>query len=193
MYRQLLARNGLFVIFFPMLFYRSPPRIPQVHIPEEPVLQVASALCVEINGAFVVLRSIAAGKDLKKFLIVCFLYISSLLFLQVHPVFEVDHLILLLYFDFSRIILITATYGSEIYYCRVLHYLINSIISGVHVLPSLTNYIELDYCFWFTLWFLKLLVCIHVRLSLDCGSCQLWGVGAISWPCFIYVWPSKLI
>ncbi|KAJ6400654.1 RETICULON-LIKE PROTEIN [Salix viminalis] len=49
---------------------KSPPRIPQVHIPEEPVLQVASALCVEINGAFVVLRSIAAGKDLKKFLIV---------------------------------------------------------------------------------------------------------------------------
>lgn len=49
---------------------KSPPRIPQVHLPEEPVLQVASALCVEINGAFVVLRSIAAGKDLKKFLIV---------------------------------------------------------------------------------------------------------------------------
>ncbi|KAL3572063.1 hypothetical protein D5086_025967 [Populus alba] len=49
---------------------RSPPRIPQVHLPEEPILQVASALCVEINGAFMVLRSIAAGKDLKKFLIV---------------------------------------------------------------------------------------------------------------------------
>ncbi|PNT03484.2 hypothetical protein POPTR_014G091200v4 [Populus trichocarpa] len=29
---------------------KSPPRIPQVHLPEEPVLQVASALCVEING-----------------------------------------------------------------------------------------------------------------------------------------------
>jgi hypothetical protein len=89
-----------------MLFYRSPPRIPQVHLPEEPVLQVASALCVEINGAFVVLRSIAAGKDLKKFLIVCFLNISSLLFLQVHLVIEVDHLIFLPYFVFSRIILI---------------------------------------------------------------------------------------
>lgn len=49
---------------------KSPPRIPQVHLPEEPILQVASALCVEINGAFMVLRSIAAGKDLKKFLIV---------------------------------------------------------------------------------------------------------------------------
>ncbi|EEF50599.1 reticulon-like protein B5 [Ricinus communis] len=49
---------------------KTPPRIPQVHIPEEPVLQVASALTMEINHGFAVLRSIASGKDLKKFLVV---------------------------------------------------------------------------------------------------------------------------
>ncbi|KAK1588211.1 hypothetical protein Q3G72_020961 [Acer saccharum] len=47
---------------------KSPPRIPEVHIPEEPVLQVAAALRIEINRALVVLRDIASGKDLKKFL-----------------------------------------------------------------------------------------------------------------------------
>jgi len=49
---------------------KSPPKIPEVHIPEEPVLQIASALRVEINGGFALLRNIASGKDLKKFLIV---------------------------------------------------------------------------------------------------------------------------
>ncbi|KAF2297881.1 hypothetical protein GH714_004861 [Hevea brasiliensis] len=47
---------------------KSPPRIPEVHIPEEPVLQVAAALRIEINQAFSVLRDIASGRDLKKFL-----------------------------------------------------------------------------------------------------------------------------
>ncbi|OAY62229.1 reticulon-like protein B5 [Manihot esculenta] len=49
---------------------KTPPRIPQVHLPEEPFLQVASALTFEINRGFAVLRDIASGKDLKKFLIV---------------------------------------------------------------------------------------------------------------------------
>ncbi|OIW09943.1 hypothetical protein TanjilG_32092 [Lupinus angustifolius] len=47
---------------------KSTPKIPQVHIPEEPVLQFASALRIEINRAFAVLREIASGRDLKKFL-----------------------------------------------------------------------------------------------------------------------------
>ncbi|KAJ4832360.1 Reticulon-like protein B2 [Turnera subulata] len=47
---------------------KSPPRIPEVRIPEEPVLQVAAALRYEINRAFAVLRDIASGRDLKKFL-----------------------------------------------------------------------------------------------------------------------------
>ncbi|XP_044494567.1 reticulon-like protein B1 [Mangifera indica] len=49
---------------------KAPPRIPEVHLPEEPILQVASALTIEINWALAVLRSIASGRDLKKFLIV---------------------------------------------------------------------------------------------------------------------------
>ncbi|XP_041001905.1 reticulon-like protein B5 [Juglans microcarpa x Juglans regia] len=49
---------------------KTPPRIPEVHLPEEPFLQVAAALRIEINRGFVVLRDIVTGRDLKKFLIV---------------------------------------------------------------------------------------------------------------------------
>ncbi|XP_010261408.1 PREDICTED: reticulon-like protein B2 [Nelumbo nucifera] len=49
---------------------QSPPRIPEVYIPEDPVLQFASALRIEINSGFSVLRDIASGRDLKKFLVV---------------------------------------------------------------------------------------------------------------------------
>ncbi|KAJ0049302.1 hypothetical protein Pint_15075 [Pistacia integerrima] len=47
---------------------KSPPRIPDFRIPEEPVVQAASALRIEINWAFSILRDIASGRDLKKFL-----------------------------------------------------------------------------------------------------------------------------
>ncbi|XP_054824672.1 reticulon-like protein B1 [Prosopis cineraria] len=47
---------------------KTPPRIPEVHIPEEPVLQFASALRIEINWLFATLRDVASGRDLKKFL-----------------------------------------------------------------------------------------------------------------------------
>lgn len=54
---------------------RSPPRIPEVRLSEEPFLQVAAALRFEINRALAVLRVIASGRDLKKFLAVSyFLY-----------------------------------------------------------------------------------------------------------------------
>ncbi|KAL3844536.1 hypothetical protein ACJIZ3_001939 [Penstemon smallii] len=49
---------------------KSPPQIPDISIPEEPLLKFASALRSEINHAFAILRSIASGKDLKKFLCV---------------------------------------------------------------------------------------------------------------------------
>ncbi|WCJ22687.1 Reticulon family protein [Euphorbia peplus] len=49
---------------------KSPPRIPEVHLPEEPFLMVASAFTSEINRGFAILRSIASGKDLKQFVIV---------------------------------------------------------------------------------------------------------------------------
>ncbi|KAF5730040.1 hypothetical protein HS088_TW20G00410 [Tripterygium wilfordii] len=49
---------------------KSAPRIPEVHIPEDPVLQIASALRIEINRSFALLRNIASGRDLKNFLYV---------------------------------------------------------------------------------------------------------------------------
>ncbi|GMY23769.1 reticulon-like protein B5 [Fagus crenata] len=49
---------------------KSPPRIPEVHLPEETFLEGAAALIIEINQGFAILRSIASGRDLKKFLIV---------------------------------------------------------------------------------------------------------------------------
>ncbi|KAL8148350.1 hypothetical protein AgCh_005647 [Apium graveolens] len=52
------------------LLKKSPPRIPEVRFPEDVVLGVAGALRIEINGALAVLHDIAAGKDVKKFIVV---------------------------------------------------------------------------------------------------------------------------
>jgi len=48
--------------------HKSPPKIPEVSIPEKPVLEIVSALRIEINQGLSVIRDIASGKDLKKFL-----------------------------------------------------------------------------------------------------------------------------
>ncbi|KAE9607694.1 hypothetical protein Lal_00046577 [Lupinus albus] len=59
---------------------KSTPNIPQIHIPEEPVLEFASALTLEINRAFAVLKDIASGRDLKKFLsVIAGLWVFSIL------------------------------------------------------------------------------------------------------------------
>ncbi|KAJ4877155.1 Reticulon-like protein B3 [Raphanus sativus] len=50
--------------------HKTPPHIPEVHIPQEVVLQLASGLRIEINRGFSLLRNIALGRDLKKFLMV---------------------------------------------------------------------------------------------------------------------------
>ncbi|XVE64761.1 hypothetical protein DITRI_Ditri07aG0127700 [Diplodiscus trichospermus] len=47
---------------------KSPPRIPEVQIPKEPVIEFTEALRSEINCAVILLRDIASGRDLKKFL-----------------------------------------------------------------------------------------------------------------------------
>ncbi|OAY77459.1 Reticulon-like protein B1 [Ananas comosus] len=47
---------------------KSPPNIPEVSIPEDVVVNVALSLRYEINRGFAVLREIASGRDLKKFL-----------------------------------------------------------------------------------------------------------------------------
>lgn len=49
---------------------KSPPHIPVVSIPEDLTVNIALSLRYEINRGFAVLREIASGRDLKKFLIV---------------------------------------------------------------------------------------------------------------------------
>ncbi|XP_059277744.1 reticulon-like protein B2 [Lycium ferocissimum] len=67
-----LTRNNLYL--------QSTPHIPEVHIPEKPVLEFASALRNEMNRACAVLREIASGRDLKMFLLVIGgLWIASIL------------------------------------------------------------------------------------------------------------------
>ncbi|KAI7752568.1 hypothetical protein M8C21_016980 [Ambrosia artemisiifolia] len=67
------------ILVFAVLFLWSPPRIPEVRIPEDTVLQFASALRNEINHFLQMLRDIASGRDLKKFLaVVAGLWILSI-------------------------------------------------------------------------------------------------------------------
>ncbi|MQL93710.1 hypothetical protein Taro_026356 [Colocasia esculenta] len=49
---------------------KSPPRIPEVKIPEDLAVEIAQTLRLEVNQAFSVLRDIASGHDLRKFLAV---------------------------------------------------------------------------------------------------------------------------
>ncbi|XAR63016.1 hypothetical protein NMG60_11022799 [Bertholletia excelsa] len=59
---------------------KSPPRIPELHLPEEPFLEVASALRIEINRALDMLRDVASGRELKKFLaVIAGLWVLSIL------------------------------------------------------------------------------------------------------------------
>ncbi|CAA7402697.1 unnamed protein product [Spirodela intermedia] len=49
---------------------KSPPRIPEIHIPEDLAVNIALTLRCEINSIFSMLRDIALGRDLRKFLAV---------------------------------------------------------------------------------------------------------------------------
>jgi hypothetical protein len=51
-------------------YFRTPPRIPEVVIPEDVVVNIALSTRYEINRAFANLRQIALGRDIKKFLMV---------------------------------------------------------------------------------------------------------------------------
>ena len=66
-----LCKSLLIYLLVYVLFARSPPHIPEVIIPEDLTVQIALSLRYEINRGFAVLREIASGRDLKKFLIVC--------------------------------------------------------------------------------------------------------------------------
>ncbi|KAJ4892417.1 Reticulon-like protein B5 [Raphanus sativus] len=68
---SILALGGLFLWSNAHTFIKkSPPQIPEIHVPEEPFLLIASSLRNELNQGFVILRSIALGRDLKKFFMV---------------------------------------------------------------------------------------------------------------------------
>ncbi|KAL6291589.1 hypothetical protein ACE6H2_009099 [Prunus campanulata] len=57
---------------------KSPPQIPKVQLSERTVLDLASALRIELNRAFHILRDIASGRDLKTFLgVIAVLWIVS--------------------------------------------------------------------------------------------------------------------
>lgn len=56
---------------------RSPPQIPKVQLSERTVLDLASALRIELNRAFHILRDIASGRDLKTFLGVSWSFFHS--------------------------------------------------------------------------------------------------------------------
>ncbi|XAR71679.1 hypothetical protein NMG60_11018064 [Bertholletia excelsa] len=47
---------------------QSPPQIPEVHISNEIILGIAYALRIQVNRALAILRDVASGRDLKKFL-----------------------------------------------------------------------------------------------------------------------------
>lgn len=58
---------------------KSPPHIPEVKLPENVVLELASALRIELNCALAMLRDISSGRDLRKFLaVVAALWVLSI-------------------------------------------------------------------------------------------------------------------
>jgi len=83
---------------------KSPPRVPEVIIPEDLVVNIALSTRYEINRAFANLRQIALGRDIKKFLmVIAGLWLFSVLgsccnFLTlVYIVFVVLHTVPVLY------------------------------------------------------------------------------------------------
>ncbi|KAL6500922.1 Reticulon-like protein B2 [Orobanche hederae] len=75
---------GLAVIFLwsnaATFINKSRPKIPNVVIPQDIVLAVASTLRIEINQALATLRDVASGRDLKKFLaVIAGLWVLSVL------------------------------------------------------------------------------------------------------------------
>lgn len=83
---------------------KSPPEIPEIVLPEKYVLEIASALRIEINRALAILRDIAAGRDVKTFLTV----IASLWVLSI--VGSWCNLLTLFYIAFVLLLTVPAAY-----------------------------------------------------------------------------------
>ncbi|KAL2249037.1 reticulon-like protein B2 [Sesamum indicum] len=59
---------------------KSPPKIPEIIVPEDIVLGIAAAFRIEFNRALAILRDIASGRELKKFLaVIAGLWVLSIL------------------------------------------------------------------------------------------------------------------
>ncbi|XP_055817195.1 reticulon-like protein B5 [Solanum dulcamara] len=69
-YILIITLTVLFLWSNATTFINKKPHIPEVHLPEGPILQVAYALRNEINRALALLREIVSGRELKKFLAV---------------------------------------------------------------------------------------------------------------------------
>ncbi|XP_051121554.1 reticulon-like protein B1 [Andrographis paniculata] len=77
----MLAQVSIFLWSNSSSFINKPrPKIPEVSIPEDIVLGIAYTFRIEFNGAFAILRDIASGRDLRKFLsVIACLWILSVL------------------------------------------------------------------------------------------------------------------
>lgn len=59
---------------------KSPPRIPEISLPQEPILQFASAVTYELNRGLHLLHEVALGREVKKFLaVIAGLWLFSIL------------------------------------------------------------------------------------------------------------------
>ncbi|CAN8318819.1 unnamed protein product [Cochlearia groenlandica] len=68
---SIIALGGLFLWSNAYSFInKTTLKIPEIHVPEDAFLLIASSLRNELNQAFVILRNIALGRDLKKLLMV---------------------------------------------------------------------------------------------------------------------------
>ncbi|AQK91112.1 Reticulon-like protein B1 [Zea mays] len=97
--------------------HKSPPKIPEVVIPEDLVVNIAVSTRYEINRAFANLRRIALGRDIKKFLmVIAGLWLLSVLgsccnlLTLVYIVFVVLHTVPVLYEKYEDQI---DTYGEK--------------------------------------------------------------------------------
>ncbi|KAI3955955.1 hypothetical protein MKW98_006315 [Papaver atlanticum] len=64
---QLAEKVEMMVLMGSCMDWKSRPKIPEIHLPEDPFLQIAAGLRIEINMALTFLREIASRHDLKKF------------------------------------------------------------------------------------------------------------------------------
>lgn len=107
------------VILTCLLCCRKTPHIPEVRLPQEPFVEIASALRSEINNAFAELREISSGRDLKKFLGVILIEILYFVCAQV-----------LKWNSTFTCMLVIMYLGSSLYFCYICPFVDNRPLSS---------------------------------------------------------------